>query len=886
MVRKTAMMTSSEIRETFLKYFEDHGHKRVKSSSLVPENDPTLLFINAGMNQFKDTFLGLEKRDYQTATSSQQCMRVSGKHNDLETVGRTSRHHTFFEMLGNFSFGDYFKKEAIECAWELCTKIYKLAGERLYITVYRDDAEALELWRDRVGIPEERIFKMGEKENFWSMGDTGPCGPCSELHYDLGISPAGHSDCSLECDCGRYMEIWNLVFMQFNRDASGKLTPLPSPSIDTGMGLERITCALQGVQSNYDTDLFQPIIMEACRLTGVGYGEDEKQDVSLRILADHSRACAFLINNGVVPGNEGRGYVLRKILRRAVRHGKMLGTTDPFLYTLTALVCDLMKDAYPELLETREYSAKIVSHEEQKFSSTLDHGMQLLDEICERIAKKGQRVLPGDDLFRLYDTYGFPLDLAQEVAAERELEVDEKGFYAEMEKQRERARASWKGAEKEIHPIYQELAGQNLTTEFTGYTETRDVSSHVLALLEDDQLVEELAEGHTGEIVLDRTPFYAEAGGQVADKGVLHNDTTRASVKHVYSPIRDLRLHKIKVESGRLKKDDAALCSVSLEERTPITRNHTATHLLHAALREVLGEHVKQAGSLVAPDRLRFDFTHYKPLTSAELLRIEELVNKKIRENIKVQTQVQELDEAIEEGAMALFGEKYQKEVRVVKIPGFSMELCGGTHVDRTGDIALFKIVSENSVSAGVRRLEATTGEGALSRFFDNEALLDRLSGTLKVRPTELEDTVQKLVRELKETHKRVDELQLKLAQKESSNILDEVREIGGVRVLSQKVESLDRNRLRELADQLKNRLKSGVVVLGTHTNSKVSLVAMVTSDLTDRINAHVLIGKIAALVDGGGGGKPDMAEAGGKDPSRLNEALEETYRVVGEFLN
>ena len=886
MERKTVMKTSSEIRETFLKYFEDHGHKRVRSSSLVPENDPTLLFINAGMNQFKDTFLGLEKRDYKMATSSQKCMRVSGKHNDLETVGRTSRHHTFFEMLGNFSFGDYFKKEAIEYAWELCTKIYKLAEERLYITVYRDDTEALELWRNRVGIPEERIFKMGEKENFWSMGDTGPCGPCSELHYDLGISPAGHSDCSLECDCGRYMEIWNLVFMQFNRDASGKMTPLPSPSIDTGMGLERITCALQGVQSNYDTDLFQPIILEACRLTGVSYGEDEKKDVSLRILADHSRACAFLINNGVVPGNEGRGYVLRKILRRAVRHGKMLGTTDPFLYTLTALVCDLMKDAYPELLETREYSAKIVNHEEEKFSSTLDHGMQLLDEICEKIAKKNQRVLPGEELFRLYDTYGFPLDLAQEVAAERELEVDEKGFYAEMEKQRERARVSWKGTVKEIKPIHQELADQDLTTEFTGYTETHDVSGHVLAILEDDQLVEELAEGETGEIVLDRTPFYAEAGGQVADKGVLHNDTTRASVKHVYSPLRDLRLHKIKVKSGRLRKGDAALCSVSLEERTPITRNHTATHLLQAALREVLGEHVKQAGSLVAPDRLRFDFTHYKPLTSAELLGIEELVNKKIRENIQVQTQVQELDEAIQEGAMALFGEKYQKEVRVVKISGFSMELCGGTHVKRTGDIALFKIVSENGVSAGVRRLEAITGEGALSRFFDNEALLERLSGDLKVRPRELEETVHRIVRELKETHKKLDKLQLKLAQKESSNILDEVREIEGVRVLSQKVEGLDRNRLRELADQLKNRLKSGVVVLGTHANSKVSLVAMVTSDLTDRISAHDLIGKIASLVDGGGGGKPDMAEAGGKDPSRLSEALEETYRVVGEFLN
>ena len=879
------MKTSTEIRETFLKYFEDHGHKRVKSSSVVPENDPTLLFINAGMNQFKDVFLGLETRDYKRATSSQKCMRVSGKHNDLETVGRTNLHHTFFEMLGNFSFGDYFKKEAIECAWELCTQIYKLPKERLYITIYQEDDEALELWRDQVGIPEERIFKMGEKENFWSMGDTGPCGPCSELHYDLGTSPAGHSDCSLECDCGRYVEIWNLVFMQFNRDTSGKLIPLPSPSIDTGMGLERITCVLQGVQSNYDTDLFQPIILEACRLTGVSYGEDEKKNVSLRILADHSRACAFLINNGVVPGNEGRGYVLRKILRRAVRHGKMLGMTDPFLYTLASLVCDLMKNAYPELVETREYAAKIVNHEEEKFSITLDHGMQLLDKICEEIVKKGQRLLPGEELFRLYDTYGFPLDLTQEIAAERDLEVDEKGFCAEMEKQRERARLSWKGAKKEIKPIYQELTNQEMSTEFTGYTETRDVAGRVLAILEGDQLVEELAEGHTGEIVLDRTPFYAEAGGQVADRGTLHDDTTRVSVKDVYSPIGALRLHKVKVDRGRLKKDATALCNVFWAERTHTARNHTATHLLQAALREVLGEHVKQAGSLVAPDRLRFDFTHYKPLTTSEIRAIEELVNKKIRENIEVQTQVRDLDEAIQEGAMALFGEKYQKQVRVVKIPGFSMELCGGTHVHRTGDIALFKVMSENGVSAGVRRLEAITGEGALSRFFSNEALLGKLSGDLKVSPTELEDTVQRLVRELKETNKKLDELQLKLAQKESSNILEEVREVRGVQVLSQKVDNLDRNRLRQMADQIKNRLKTGVVVLGTHTNGKVSLVAMVTADLTDKISAHDLIGKIASLVDGGGGGKPDMAEAGGKDPSRLSEALEETYRVLDEFL-
>ncbi len=879
------MKTSSEIREDFLQYFEDHDHKRVKSSSLVPENDPTLLFTNAGMNQFKDAFLGLEKREYKRATSSQKCMRVSGKHNDLETVGRTSLHHTFFEMLGNFSFGDYFKKKAIECAWELCTQVYKLPAERLHITIYQDDDEALALWRDHIGVPADRILKLGDKENFWAMGTTGPCGPCSELHYDLATSPAGHVDCSLECDCGRFVEIWNLVFMQFNRDASGEMTPLPSPSIDTGMGLERLACVMQGVQSNYDTDLFHPIIQEASRQTGVEYGKDEKKDISLRILADHSRACAFLINDGVAPGNEGREYVLRKILRRAIRHGKMLGTAKPFIYTLTSLVANLMKDAYPELLKTREYAAEIVKNEEEKFSATLDHGMALLEEICERSLKKDQRVLPGKELFRLYDTYGFPFDLAQEIAVERHLEVDERGFYAEMEKQRERARVSWKGAGREIEPIYQELARQGLQTEFTGYTKTSDVPSRTLAILRENQLVQELTEGQTGEIVLDQTPFYAEAGGQVADTGTIRSGDTRASVEDVYSPMAGLRLHKVKVHTGRLRKDETALSNVSLEERTHTARNHTATHLLHAALREVLGEHVKQAGSLVAPGRLRFDFTHYKPLTSRESRQIEELVNRKIRNNIQVQTQIRDLDDALQEGAMALFGEKYQSQVRVVKIPGFSMELCGGTHVSRTGEIALFKIVSENSVSAGVRRVEAMTGENALARFLDDEALLGELSGDLKVGRAELAKTVQKILQELKSMNKQLDQLQLKLAQEESSGILQEVREINGVKVLSKKVENLDRNSLRQLADELKNRLKTGVVVLGTPGDGKVSLVAMVTSDLTDRINANELIGKIAPLVKGGGGGKPDMAEAGGKDPSRLSEALEQTYQFVGELL-
>jgi len=878
------MITASQVRESFLDYFDSRGHKRVKSSSLLPENDPTLLFTNAGMNQFKDVFLGLEKRDYQRAASSQKCMRVSGKHNDLETVGRTPRHHTFFEMLGNFSFGDYFKKEAIEYAWELCTQVYQLSPEQVLVTVFKEDDEAHTLWSNHIGIPENRLLRMGEADNFWSMGNIGPCGPCSELHYDFGESPAGHSNCTLECDCGRYVEIWNLVFMQFSRELSGEKRPLPSPSIDTGMGLERITCVLQGHRSNYETDLLHPIIEESSRLTGVAYGESVEHDISLRILADHSRAWTFLINDGVIPGNEGRGYVLRKILRRAIRHGQMLGKKDPFLYTLTALVAELMRDAYPELLQTREYAAKVIKYEEEKFNSTLSHGMDRLNELCERSANKGVPI-SGEELFRLHDTYGFPLDLAKEIASERQLEVDESSFYSEMEKQKERARASWKGGEKEVKPVYQELAASGLETHFTGYTQISDVEGRILAIIQDDRSVGELAEGETGEVILDYTPFYSESGGQVADRGSVRSQTALAEVEDVYTPVTGLRLHKVKVHQGQLQEGDSLLCQVKESERIGTARNHSATHLLHAALRETLGEHVKQAGSLVAPDRLRFDFTHYQPLTTQEIRRIEELVNDKIRENIQLKTDVRDLDEAIQEGAMALFGEKYQQQVRVVKIPGFSMELCGGTHVESTGHIALFKVVSENSVSAGVRRVEAVTGAPALDRFLEDETLLDNLTSRLKVHRKELPSNIHRIMENLKESQKEIQQLRLKLAQRESGDFSQEIREIKGVQVLSKSVSDLDRSRLRQLADELKNRLQTGVVVLGTPIDGKVSLVAMVTSDLTQKINADELIRRIAPLVGGGGGGKPDMAEAGGRDPSRLSEALEEAYRVVEELL-
>ena len=877
--------TAAQIRETFLGYFEEQGHQRIKSSSLIPQDDPTLLFTNAGMNQFKDVFLGLGKRDYNRATTSQKCMRVSGKHNDLETVGRTARHHTFFEMLGNFSFGDYFKKQAITFAWELCVQVYGLSPDQIPISVYEDDEDAYTLWRSHIGVPENRLFRFVEKDNFWAMGETGPCGPCSELYYDLGSSPWGHTDCRPDCECGRYIEIWNLVFMQLSRDDSGQVTPLPSPSIDTGMGLERISGVLQGVSSNYDTDLFRPLIQEATRLTQSTYGSESEQDVSLRILADHSRAAAFLITDGVVPSNEGRGYVLRKILRRAARHGQLLGQESAFLFTLAALAADLMKDAYPELENSREFVATLVKQEEHRFSATLSLGTRRLDEICAKATDQGQTVLAGEDLFRLYDTYGFPLDLAQEIAAEKGFQVDQDGFYSEMEKQKQRARASWTPADRRTHPIYHQLSEQLPQSEFTGYAEIKGVAAKVLEILKEEESVPSLAEGESGQVVLDRTPFYAEAGGQIADRGVLDGEDVYALVKDVHQPVTALWVHHVEIKRGELKKGDEVRSSVFEKERSGTTRNHTATHLLHAALREILGPHVKQAGSLVAPDRLRFDFNHYQPVSSQEIRELEELVNARIRDNIEVQSHTQKLEDAIEAGATALFGEKYLSRVRVVTIPGFSMELCGGTHVSRTGDIALFKILHEGSVSAGVRRIEALTGKGALKRFLDDENLLEQITEQFRMKREGLADNIRKLADSLKDAQVRIEQLQLQLAKRDSAEAVRDARKIKGVKVVSQKVQNLDRNGLRILAGQLADKLRSGVVVLGMPANGKVSLVAMVTSDLTDRIQANDLIRRLAPLVGGAGGGKPDMAEAGGKDPSQLDEALEQAFRLVADSL-
>ena len=856
-------MKSAEIRKSFLDYFERHGHEIVASSSLIPGNDPTLLFTNAGMVQFKDVFLGQERRDYVRAASSQRCVRAGGKHNDLENVGYTARHHTFFEMLGNFSFGDYFKREAIQYAWEFLTQDMKLPPERLWVTVYRDDNEAADIWLKDVGVSAERFSRLGEKDNFWSMGDTGPCGPCSEIFYDHGPEVVGGPPGSPEEDGDRYVEIWNLVFMQFNRDASGTLTPLPKPSVDTGMGLERISAVMQGVHSNYEIDLFRNLIAAAVKVLGV----KNTGQHSLNVLADHIRSCAFLISDGVMPSNEGRGYVLRRIIRRAIRHGHKLGGSGAFFHKLVAPLVKEMGDAYPELKLAQQKIEAALQQEENRFAETLENGMRILEQDIKML--KGD-TLSGQTAFQLYDTYGFPVDLTADIARERGLKVDMPGFEKEMNAQRERGRAAG-----QFDVDYSTALSIDQPTEFTGY-DMAEGDARILKLFqaETGNEVEAVVEGELAIAVLDRTPFYAESGGQVGDAGLLETDGTRFHVQQTRKHPSGAFLHIGRVDKGKLQ-EGARVHAVVGKERDLNTRlNHSATHLLHAALRKVLGDHIAQKGSLVEKHYLRFDFSHPQAVTLAQVAEIEDIVNEQIRANHEVETRLMNVDDAIKSGAMALFGEKYGDEVRVLSMSKFSVELCGGTHVRRTGDIGLFKITSESGVAAGVRRIEAVTGSDALAYIKGKEESLQAIAQNLKANPDQIASKVEHLIKQNRDLEKELDQLKGQLAASKGDDLLQQVVEIDGVKVLAAAVEGADAKSLRETLDRLKDRLGSAVIVLVSTEGEKVNLIAGVTKDLTTRFHAGKLVGELAAQVGGKGGGRPDMAQAGGRDASGLSKAL------------
>jgi len=874
-------MTSNEIRKAFLSYFEEREHRVVRSSSLVPKNDPTLLFTNAGMVQFKGVFLAEETRDYRRAVSSQKCVRAGGKHNDLEIVGKTARHHTFFEMLGNFSFGNYFKKEAIEMGWDLLIHQWGLPKEKMWITIYLEDNEAFDLWR-KIGIPGDRIVRMGEKDNFWAMGETGPCGPCSEIVIDQGAEVGcGRADCQVGCDCDRFLELWNLVFMQFNRDTEGKLHPLAKPCIDTGMGLERISAILQGVQSNYETDLFKPIFQEIEKISHGPYGKDPRSDISIRVIADHSRASTFLINDGVLPSNEGRGYVLRRIMRRAMRHGKLLGIEEPFFHRTSSRVVDLMKDAYPELRESEALVSRVIRNEEERFSETLDSGLKILREELEQLQRKGKKILPGEVAFRLYDTFGFPLDLTTEILQEEGMAFDEAEFRAQMEEQRQKSKQAWQGlGEGKAKKVYRRLANEGMKTTFTGYEEIES-ESRILKLIKDDEIVSAAGEGDEVEVVTERTPFYGEAGGQVGDRGVIFQESFSLEVEDTLKPVEELMVHQVRVKRGVVKEGMEASLRVDQGRRRATALNHTATHLLQAILREVLGDHVHQAGSLVSPERLRFDFTHFAPIEREDLERIEALVNEKVRENLKVETKIMQVEEALQTGAMALFGERYGERVRVVMVSDFSIELCGGTHTSRTGDIGLLKILNETGVAAGVRRIEALTGEGAYRFVKEEERELWEIASSLKSIPGELSLKMERWLQRQRELEREILSLQDKLSHQEISDLLSLIREVKGVKVLSAKVDGKDPKRMREFVDQMKVKIGSGIILLGGRSQDKVTLIMGVTADLTNRFSANDLIKKIALHVQGTGGGRPDFAQAGGTKTEKLDEALKAIDNLI-----
>ena len=853
-------LSTADLRNKFIDYFKSHGHQAVASSSLVPADDPTLLFTNAGMNQFKDCFLGAEKRSYTRAVSSQRCVRAGGKHNDLENVGYTARHHTFFEMLGNFSFGDYFKKEAIEFAWNFLTKEIGLPKEKLLVTVYSEDDEAFDIWENHIGIPKEKIIRISTSDNFWSMGDTGPCGPCSEIFYDHGAHIWGGPPGTPEEDGDRFIEIWNLVFMQFNKQADGTMEPLPKPSIDTGMGLERISAILQNVHSNYEIDLFQNLIKSAASIVG----SEDLENKSLRVIADHIRSCSFLICDGVMPSNEGRGYVLRRIIRRAVRHGYQLGANDIFFYKLVASLAKEMGEAYPELVDQLPVIEKVLRVEEEQFSKTLARGMAILNDTLETL--EGDTV-PGDVVFKLYDTYGFPTDLTNDVAREHDLKIDEEGFEAAMQAQRARAQqASNFGAD------YNSKLAIDHTTSFTGYTDVEG-QANVVELIADNAFVEKLEDGQEGVVVLDSTPFYAESGGQAGDKGVLRVANGEFIVTDTQK-MGNAFAHK-GIAKGSVSKGDTATAAIDAANREAIKKNHNATHLLHAALREILGEHVTQKGSLVEAPRMRFDFSHFEAVTAEQLAEIERRVNQEIRANHTLATELMDLDEAKASGAMALFGEKYDEKVRVVTMGPFSVELCGGTHVTRTGDIGLFKITSEAGIASGVRRIEAVTGEHALEVVQTQQATLSSLSALLKTDSQNVLDRVVSLQNQTKELEKALNSAKQKLASQQGADMLSNAVEINGVKVLIANLEGVEAKSLRSMMDDIKNRIGEGIVVLGVANDAKVNLIAGVTKNLTSKVKAGELVNFVASQVGGKGGGRPDMAQAGGDQPENLGQALD-----------
>ncbi len=871
-------MTGNEARRLFIEYFEKHNHKRVRSSSLVPKDDPTLLFVNAGMVQFKRVFTGDEKRDYSTAVTAQKCVRAGGKHNDLENVGYTARHHTFFEMLGNFSFGDYFKEKAIAFAWDLLTNGYGFDKDKLWVSIYLDDDEAYEIWRDQIGVPEERIVRLGEDENFWSMGDTGPCGPCSEIHIDRGIEfGCGRPECAVGCDCDRFLELWNLVFMQFERDESGNMTPLPKPCIDTGMGLERIISVLQNVPTNFETDLFIPIMEKVEELSGKKKDDSKENEVAMKVIADHSRASAFLICDGVLPSNEGRGYVLRRIMRRAIRYGRNIGLTKPFLHETVQKVFEIMDEAYPELKDSASFIINVVKNEEAKFSETLDVGLKLLKETLAEMKVRGEKIIPGDIIFKLYDTFGFPVDIINDVVKGSDITLDMAGYTRAMDAQRTRSKK--KKIFTGVGDAFKTLTASGVKTLFTGYDEL-ETESRIILIVKDDKETESAEQGDFIEIITEKTPFYSESGGQAGDAGVFKGNNFTIEIENTLSDPSGIKIHKGRVAKGIVRKGDTCSLQVDKKRRAATARNHSATHILQSSLRKILGDHVKQSGSLVTWDRLRFDFTHFSRITDDEIIAIEKEVNARIRENVCVETIEMNMDEAIKSGATALFEEKYGDVVRVVSMGEFSRELCGGTHTGRTGDIGFFHIVSEAGIASGVRRIEALTGEKAVEFINKKLDYLKKASEILKTSAESVTEKIKSLIAEKKTGDKEILRLKSKIASKSVDSIEQSVKEIDGVKFIAQKVQIDNPSQLRDLADKFRARIGSGVVLLGAESNGKALLISVVTDDLVKKFNAGKIVKKAASIVGGGGGGRPDMAQAGGSKPEKLDEALESLYEI------